>query len=185
MSSCTVLASFGFFFLGASSSHLIAMCDDMDWDMEAAADQEEDCVFFPPADEDEHCFGVPPADPPETASVEDPREPIACSDAEEEEPIEVQMEPQPMLLPIVESSPPENGKRRRLNTKTTDATDWPVRESPSPAAPPKAAVPEASATDPRWWTDLNFDQKAKHVEAKARNDGWKNIKLIYWNEMAA
>ena len=47
-------------FLGASSSHLFDMFDDMDWDMEAAADQEEEFLSGPPADEDGWCFGVPP-----------------------------------------------------------------------------------------------------------------------------
>lgn len=163
-------------FLGASSSHLFAMFDDMDWDMEAAADQEEDFLSFPPADEDEHCFGVPPADPLETASVEDPREHIACCDAEQEEPSEVQKEPEPepVHLPIAADAPvPEISKFRRLNTKTTPATDWPVRVSPSPAAPPKAAVPEAAGEEIRWWTALDVDQREKHVEAMVRQDGWK------------
>ena len=151
------------------------MFDDMDWDMEAAADQEEDCVFCPPAEEDEHCFGLPPADPPETAWVEDPHDPIACCDAEEEAPIDVQNEPEPVHLPIVKNSP-ENGKCRHLNSKQASAFDWPVRPvrvSPSPAAPRKCAVPQGSAADPRWWTDMDFDQKRMHVEAMTRNEGWK------------
>ena len=151
------------------------MFDDMDWDMEAAADQEEEFLSGPPADEDDWCFGVPPEDQVEPESVEDPHEPIACGDAEAEGPSEVQKEPAPVQLPIAENaSIPEIGKFRRLNTKTTDARDWPVRVSPSPAAPPKAAVPEAGG-DPTWWTVLNYDEKAKHVEAKARHDGWRSF----------
>ena len=39
-----------------TSSHVFAMDDDMEWDMDAAVDQEEDCVgAFEPA-EDEQSF---------------------------------------------------------------------------------------------------------------------------------
>ena len=150
------------------------MFDDMDWDMEAAADQEEEFLSGPPADEDDWCFGVPPEDLVEPESVEDPHEPIACGDAEAEGPSEVQKEPAPVQLPIAENaSIPEIGKFRRLNTKTTDARDWPVRVSPSPAGPAKAAVPEAEAQIPEWWRVLDFDQRVKHVEGRTRHNGWK------------
>ena len=174
-------------FLGASSSHLFAMFDDMDWDMEAAADQEEDFLSIPPADEDFFCFGMPPEDPLETASVEDPREHIACGDAEQEEPSEVQKEPEPepVHLPIAADAPvPEISKFRRLNSKSSPATDWPVRVSPSPAAPPKAAVPEAAGKEISWWTALDVDQREKHVEAMVRKTAGKSIKSIYSKNMA-
>ena len=143
MKLCTVLAAFGSLF-GASSPRLFAMFDDMDWDMEAAADQEEEFLSGPPADEEDWCFGVPPEDQAEPESVEEPHAPIACGLTKAEGPSEVQKEPAPVQLPIAENaSIPEIGKFKRLNKKTTDARDWPVRVSPSPAAPAKAAVPEA------------------------------------------
>ena len=115
------LSSFELFLFGVISSQLFAMFDDMDWDMEAAADQEEDCVFGSPAEE-EHCFGLPPADPPETAWLEDPHDLIASSHAEKEGPSDVQNEPAPVQLPIVETTP-EKSERRRLNSKQASELD--------------------------------------------------------------
>ena len=58
------------------------MFEGMEWDMEAAADQKEDCAFFPEQDEDEHSFSVPPAVQPVPQPDEEPREPIARCDVD-------------------------------------------------------------------------------------------------------
>ena len=147
--------------------------------MDAAVDQEADCVFLPePEAEEEHCGFCPESDEdqPEPAPEEEPREPIARLDFEEpREPI-AQEEPTHVELPVLpnDAGPEADKKRRRLLTKTTVEGVWPVRVSPSPAAPPKplpAAPP--SAAGPRWWRDQSFEKKAGHIEAMVREQGWK------------
>ena len=169
--------------------------------MDAAVDMEEDCVFLPePEEEEEHRGFCPESDEgePEPAPEEEPREPIARLDFEEpREPIAQQEEPTHVELPVLpnDAGPEADKKRRRLLTKTTVEGVWPVRVSPSPAAPPKpspAAPP--SAAGPRWWTDLSFEKKAGQIEAMVREQGWKRyqatlsreerLKLpMYWSKL--
>ena len=100
------------------------MFDDMDWDMDAAADQEEDCVGIPEPAEDEHCFGLDPADDVDPAAEYEPREPIARGEAEEDAAVEVQEEPTP-VLPVSQNDPPSS-----LRKPSVDAS-WPRQTPPN------------------------------------------------------
>ena len=112
------------------------------------------------------------------APEEKPRELIARGVAEEDVAVKEQEEPRRAELPLslsrLDDASPQI-KRRRLLAKTTVAGDSPVRESPLPAAAPKATDPNMDPVPcPAWWIHLKHEEKAKHVEELVKKrGGWK------------